>query len=369
MNKKIGIIILILNLSFVYAQSHVVRQMVRNWVVGYDTTGAHWYVYDLYHAETLVINENTTGSGMLYSAAANAAKWYCDVGNFPGHQWDNGDTVIAFGSWDSAYVTDPGGYGDNPNHTGFYWLFSDTLDATVDPQTFSPDDTLREMPQPLASQVNGDTGHIEISITNPPETRRPDQTEYDVLGYWVVADTSGQGTPNRYDKDVGFFPVNGGPGDITVCIDEVENYEDGQTVYWAYKLVARPDTTTNKSRQVPPGYSTYYLSMNSNPIVIIGVAETELGPVPNALEVSPNPFTEVVRITCCVKRNIQDGALKIYDATGRLIKQWDYETIRQSDKITWDGSDDSGRKLPAGIYFVQVETEGHKMTKKAILLR
>jgi flagellar hook assembly protein FlgD len=62
-------------------------------------------------------------------------------------------------------------------------------------------------------------------------------------------------------------------------------------------------------------------------------------------------------------------ALKIYDVSGRLVRQWDYSTIRQSDHIVWDGTDQNDRKVPAGVYFVRFEAGDYKKTEKAILLR
>jgi len=52
-----------------------------------------------------------------------------------------------------------------------------------------------------------------------------------------------------------------------------------------------------------------------------------------------------------------------------LVRQWDYQTIRQSDQITWDGCDDTGKPLPSGVYFVRLEGEGFKQVRKVILLR
>uniref|UniRef100_A0A7C4TC63 T9SS type A sorting domain-containing protein n=1 Tax=candidate division WOR-3 bacterium TaxID=2052148 RepID=A0A7C4TC63_UNCW3 len=62
-------------------------------------------------------------------------------------------------------------------------------------------------------------------------------------------------------------------------------------------------------------------------------------------------------------------SIRIYDANGRLLRQWDYETIGLSDQIIWDGTNDFGRRLPAGIYFVRLESNEFKRTEKVILLR
>jgi len=37
--------------------------------------------------------------------------------------------------------------------------------------------------------------------------------------------------------------------------------------------------------------------------------------------------------------------------------------------FTWFGGDDVGKKLPAGVYLVQLEANGEKTTEKVILLK
>jgi len=96
------------------------------------------------------------------------------------------------------------------------------------------------------------------------------------------------------------------------------------------------------------------------------------------LEVYPNPFSENLTIKFQVpnpkhqinlKSKIPKFNLKIYDASGRLVRQWDYQTMRQCDEIVWHGDDDFSYRLPVGVYFVRLEISGHKLTKKVILLK
>jgi len=35
----------------------------------------------------------------------------------------------------------------------------------------------------------------------------------------------------------------------------------------------------------------------------------------------------------------------------------------------WDGRDDLGRRVPAGVYFVRFETDDYSRTQKAILIK
>jgi len=90
------------------------------------------------------------------------------------------------------------------------------------------------------------------------------------------------------------------------------------------------------------------------------------------LEAYPNPFSAKTTIRYTIQDSrytIKDISLKIYDASGRLVRQWNYQTTRQSDQILWSGDDDLGRKLSAGIYFCRLEMNGGVVTQKVILLR
>jgi hypothetical protein len=53
--------------------------------------------------------------------------------------------------------------------------------------------------------------------------------------------------------------------------------------------------------------------------------------------------------------------IRIFNAAGRLVKQFNYLSATQYggvqpfNHVIWDGSDNAGRLVPAGVYFVQVE--------------
>ena len=50
---------------------------------------------------------------------------------------------------------------------------------------------------------------------------------------------------------------------------------------------------------------------------------------------------------------------------GRLVRRLSVRT----DRLAWDGADEAGRLLPAGIYFLRLEVEGAAHTAKVELLR
>jgi len=54
-----------------------------------------------------------------------------------------------------------------------------------------------------------------------------------------------------------------------------------------------------------------------------------------------------------------------------MVKSFNLESciVNQVSAVIWDGTDDLGRKLPSGVYFVRLEADGFKKTEKAILLK
>ncbi|MBA7543363.1 hypothetical protein ES705_35694 [subsurface metagenome] len=366
------IVLLIVWVVLVSAQS-VVDQTVRNLPI-VNANGSHWAIYDLADAESRVCYEN--GTACVTAAYATGLFWSAELSNnFPSPVPIVGDSLIMIGSWDSAYVNDPDNYGTNSNHTGFYWLYSDILhDAAYDPW---PADTMRPLPNPVATQIGGPYGDIQISISNPDETRYTDQIPYSVLGFWIWADTTSgthhgtAGRPDYFDLEVGFFSVDGDTGEITICTHSVSIYRDEQTVYWAYKLVARPSFSLKGSRQAP-GHTTHYFSQNSNPIVIIGIEEnTHLNHSSMQFEISPNPFTDRTDITCSMGQSAKGTELKIYDISGKLVKDFSLPTAYSivPTVVPWYGTDESGKLLPSGVYFIQAKGGDLNLTKKVILQR
>ncbi len=91
------------------------------------------------------------------------------------------------------------------------------------------------------------------------------------------------------------------------------------------------------------------------------------------LEVFPNPCrgTATIRLQA-PSTNYQTNSnyqteLKIFDVTGRLVKFFSLPTAYSllATTVSWDGTDDFGRKVPGGIYFVRLAT-GNQDCDRAI---
>ncbi|MEO0226887.1 MAG: C25 family cysteine peptidase [candidate division WOR-3 bacterium] len=98
--------------------------------------------------------------------------------------------------------------------------------------------------------------------------------------------------------------------------------------------------------------------------------------------VSPNPFRNhlVIHYALSTMHYALDNSVAgaysivpticIYDVTGRLVRDFSRLTVNgERSAVIWDGTDDSGRRLPCGVYFVRLEAGDFKKVEKAVLLR
>jgi hypothetical protein len=112
-----------------------------------------------------------------------------------------------------------------------------------------------------------------------------------------------------------------------------------------------------------------------NPTGNTGIAEYD-GGVAKAIRLSatPNPFSKKTTIRYSILDAgywIQNPAIMIYDAAGRLVKAFNLLSSieNQESSISWNGRDDHNRQFGSGVYFVKLEAGDLSATEKIILTR
>ncbi|MDH5186580.1 MAG: T9SS type A sorting domain-containing protein, partial [candidate division WOR-3 bacterium] len=85
---------------------------------------------------------------------------------------------------------------------------------------------------------------------------------------------------------------------------------------------------------------------------------------------SPNPFNRSTAIKYSVRKS-GEVSIKIYDIAGKLVRNLVNDNKKPGTySIRWNGTDDSGRKLPAGVYFYCLKTSNvTSETKELVILR
>jgi hypothetical protein len=88
------------------------------------------------------------------------------------------------------------------------------------------------------------------------------------------------------------------------------------------------------------------------------------------LTVFPSVSRGRVQIAYSIGQSAKGIELKIYDISGRLVKDLSsLITNNPTSLVTWTGDDDLGRPVAAGVYFVKLTADGKEKVEKAVLLR
>ena len=79
----------------------------------------------------------------------------------------------------------------------------------------------------------------------------------------------------------------------------------------------------------------------------------------------PNPFNPAVVIPLDLATDAAQASLTVYDALGRRVRQlWQGSLPAGAHRFTWNGRDEVGRDVAAGVYLYRAEVDGRVETKK-----
>lgn len=119
---------------------------------------------------------------------------------------------------------------------------------------------------------------------------------------------------------------------------------------------------------IPP-YKVYFANFGYP----IGIEENLLERAPGEIiSLYPNPFANELHIkfqnpnTKSPIGSKPQIMLKIYDVSGRLVKQFNDLAIQPFNEVFWSGDDNSGNQLPPGVYFIHLKDGNLSAAKRAI---
>lgn len=155
------------------------------------------------------------------------------------------------------------------------------------------------------------------------------------------------------------------------------------TVVYEYGYTTNEgEVAFNFSETLEPGFMQVTVTspnkipyLDSIPVISTHIEEgTQLITNASNIMVQPNPFTHRTQIRYTIhdsRSMIEDPTIKIYDAGGRLVMSFNLASSiqNQESSVIWSGTDWTGNKLPAGVYFVQGITSEEKQTVPILLVR
>ncbi len=76
----------------------------------------------------------------------------------------------------------------------------------------------------------------------------------------------------------------------------------------------------------------------------------------------------ISRVPVIIRLNKENAIYRliIFDVSGRLVKSFNHLT---DNRIVWNGCDNSGNRLPGGVYFIKLDTKSDAVVKKVILVK
>ena len=83
----------------------------------------------------------------------------------------------------------------------------------------------------------------------------------------------------------------------------------------------------------------------------------------------PNPFNPAVVLPLDLVTDVARVSLTVYDVLGRQVRQlWQGPLRAGTHRFSWDGRDEAGKEVAAGVYIYQVEVNGQTEAKKTTKL-
>ncbi len=197
-----------------------------------------------------------------------------------------------------------------------------------------------------------------------------------VSPYFIASPDSALCFYHQYDLEVGwdysYVEIDNGSG-WWLTFDEYNGLQTSWTEE-SYPLTGYDGQTVRVRFRFISDYSAYEEGWYVDDVFVPMLGIQELNTPENlkaiSLNVSPNPFHTITDIRYQIT-DIGEYKLRIYDATGRLVKSLDLESSmeNQVSAISWRGDDNAGRKLPGGVYFVTLQSSDSKIVEKAILIK
>ncbi|MBM2841963.1 MAG: Por secretion system C-terminal sorting protein, partial [Bacteroidetes bacterium] len=121
------------------------------------------------------------------------------------------------------------------------------------------------------------------------------------------------------------------------------------------------------------GIAVYVIDVVQRTVVLpplVGVKENDNLPTETYLDQNyPNPFNPSTSIGFHITENAS-VSLRVYDILGREIETLVNEQLPLgSYTVNWDGRNSSGTQVGSGMYFYRLQTNGHTIVKRMLLLR
>jgi len=102
----------------------------------------------------------------------------------------------------------------------------------------------------------------------------------------------------------------------------------------------------------------------------VALADELIPPAAMALSCHPNPFSSSLDLDFTLGRELTPLSLDVYNLRGQKVRNiLSGSQAKGSHRAAWDGRDDQGRKVSAGLYIIELRAPQERKSVKAVLLK
>jgi hypothetical protein len=88
-----------------------------------------------------------------------------------------------------------------------------------------------------------------------------------------------------------------------------------------------------------------------------------------SMNLAPNPFNPELTVSYSLN-TAERVQIDVFNTRGQRVRTLSKETLSAGKHdVMWNGTDDNGRSLSSGVYFVRMTTESESLCKKAVLMK
>ncbi len=169
------------------------------------------------------------------------------------------------------------------------------------------------------------------------------------------------------------FPINlSGNIESSPAISDLDGDGDYEIAIGTTSGLELIDIKTDKGDRMSWNLHRGNLERSGSLGMVLVSVEPQIDPIPKQFYVSPNypnPFNPLTNIDIYTDEKSQ-LVVSVFDVSGRLINSLINKVLDTgSYSVQWNGQNNRGKIMPAGVYFIQVESGSNIVTQKIILLK
>ncbi len=195
-----------------------------------------------------------------------------------------------------------------------------------------------------------------------------------VVEWFKVEHLSMSGYPETFEiilYDPAYYPTPTGDGEIIVQYKEpmhltsntvgMQNASQNIGIQYYYEGTYHADAI--------PITASFAIKYTTWPPTMLSIGDNNTNRIVRPLiSIYPNPVRRHVAISLQTPV-IKNVTLRVYDLTGRQVKDLSAFITSLTTLINWDCKDGAGRQLPKGVYFIRLSLPNDEVTEKIIILK